>query len=239
MTPAPPPSITNTAIVKDFDLPAGSGFLGGDRNLSDNTDTCTVNIDGGTGVYLPGEFCTYTQGGWGAPPNGNNVGQLLKDNFDTVYSSQTLEVGIKGTGGFSMLFFDSDSLQSYQYITAYLPAGSPAGALTQDYFNPTTTSSGVFGGQVTALQLNVDFANAGKMPQTGSTPVGDLKICNAGTYFDGKTVSQVLASANTALGGGGAPPGFDLPTLNTYVDLLNKAFDNCNPTAWAQTNLCK
>ena len=239
MTPVLP-TITNTATVKDPNLPTASWFLGGDRNLSNNTDICTVTISDGDGGYKPGEFCTYTQGGWGAPPNGNNVGQLLKDNFDFVYPSQTLEVGISGAAGFSMLFQDSATLQSYQYITAYLPSGSTAGALEHDYVNPTDKNeSGVFGGQVTALQLNVDFAEAGKMPQTGSTHVGALKLCNTGTSFDGQTVVSVLAAANTALGGGAIPTGFTVSTLNDLVDNLNKAFDNCLPSDWAQTNLCK
>jgi uncharacterized repeat protein (TIGR01451 family) len=239
VTPAGAASITNTATVKDPNLPTASWFLGGDRNLSNNTDTCTVTI-GGTGVYVPGEFCTYTQGGWGAKPAGNNVGDLLYDNFAFVYPLHQVEVGIGGAQGYSMIFTDAIVVKDFMAMTEYLPSGGTAGALAHDYTNPTgDNESGVFGGQVTALQLNVDFAKAGKMPQTGSTPVGALKICNAGTYFDGKTVSQVLAVANTALGGGALPPGFDLPTLNTYGDLLNKAFDNCVPSDWAQTNLCR
>jgi len=198
-----------------------------------------VTISGGGNPYVPGEFCTYTQGGWGAEPHGNNVGQLLHTYFDTVYPGQVLEVGIAGAGGYSMLFQDAGTVQSYQYITAYLPGTSTPGPLTQDYINPTATSSGVFGGQVTALQLNVDFSAAGKMPQTGSTVVGALKLCNTGTSLDGQTVAQVLAAANTALGGGALPAGFDHSTLNGLVDNLNKGFDNCNPTDWAQTNLCR
>ncbi len=163
------PTITNTANVKDPNLPTASWFLGGDRDLSNNSDTCIVTISGGQGGYKPGEFCTYTQGGWGAKPSGNNVGQLLYTYFDTVYPSQVLQVGAKEPPGFAMFFEDTETLQSYQYITAYLPSGSTPDALADDYINPMDKNeSGVFGGQVTALQLNVDFSASGKMPQTGS-----------------------------------------------------------------------
>ena len=189
----------------------------------------------------PGELCTYTQGGWGAPPHGNNVGQLLYTYFDTVYPGQVLEVGIAGTAGFSMRFQDAGTVQSYQYITAYLPAGTTPGALANDYVNPTDNNeSGVFGGQITdCSKLNVDFSAASKMPQTGSAAVGALKVCNTGTSLDGQTVANVLAAANTALGGGALPAGFTYSALNDLVDSLNKAFDNCNPSDWAQQSICR
>ena len=45
------PTITNTASVKDPNLPTAPSFLGGDRDLSNNTDTCTVTITGGGDGY--------------------------------------------------------------------------------------------------------------------------------------------------------------------------------------------
>src|SRR3712207_8860774 len=42
-------------------------------------------------------ICTYTQGGWGSDPSGNNPGQRLHANFARVYPNG-LTVGVKGQG---------------------------------------------------------------------------------------------------------------------------------------------
>lgn len=175
--------------------------------------------------------CTFTQGGWGGTPNGHNPATLLEDNFATVYPSG-VEVGIPGGGGFSMIFTSSAA------IGAYLPAGGPSGVLNTDLVDPTSSSSGVFGGQVLTLQLNVDFSAAG-LPHADDQEIGDLKLCNTGTSLDGMTLSQILAVANTVLGGGSLPSGFTVSTLNDLITDLNESFDNCNPDGWAQENICR
>jgi hypothetical protein len=101
----------------------------------------------------PQIFCSYTQGGWGAKPEGNNSAQRLADNFAAAYPSG-VEVGIAGAGGFSMKFSSAPAIQ------AYLPASRQPKALTADLVNPTSSASGNFGAQVLALQLNVDFSAA-------------------------------------------------------------------------------
>ena len=67
---------------------------------------------------------------------------------------RSLEVGLVGAAGFSMVFFDAFS------VLSYLPAVGPAAALNADLVNPTSSSSGEFGGNVLALRLNVDFSDA-------------------------------------------------------------------------------
>jgi hypothetical protein len=93
------------------------------------------------------------------------------------------------------------------------------------------------GGQVLALELNVDFSAAG-ISEAG---LGGLLLQNTGNGLDGQTVSEILSEANTALGGGGLPAGFTgtLSDLNDLVDQLNQAFDDCQPDTWAQTHLVK
>lgn len=182
--------------------------------------------------FNAGDYCTYTQGGWGAPnPAGNNPAQQLVVNFGAVYPSG-VEVGIPGAGGYSMIF------NSVAAIRAYLPGGGTASALTQDYINPTrtpppnpTTPGGVFGGQVLALQLNVDFNTASKLASNLSN-FSSVKLVNTGTSLDTKTIAQILASANTALGGSSLPSGFTYSSLSDLITNLNEAFDNCNPSLW-------
>lgn len=195
---------------------------------------------------LPGDYCSYTQGGYGQvnPRTGQPSGApavLLSNNFASVYPSG-VEVGIVGAGGFSMKFTSASA------VAAYLPAGGTAAALTVDLNNPTSTSSGVFGGQVLTLQLNVDFSDAG-VTSNVSGKLGDLKFANLAATsqlnswtlnavqaaaLNGKTVRQVLVNANTTLGGGALPAYVgSISDLNQLVTWLNESFDNCVPTAGA------
>lgn len=106
--------------------------------------------------------------------------------------------------------------------------------LTQDYTNPGSTSSGVFGGQVLALRLNVDFSDRDITP---GGPLGDLVLDSTGTSLDGMTIAQILAAAERALGGGSLPSGYSISTLNELISNLNEAFDGGTPSAWAQNHL--
>lgn len=174
-----------------------------------------------------GEFKSFTQGGWGATPNGNNPAALLAANFATVYPNG-VEVGIAGAAGYSMKF------NSATAVGAYLPAGGTAKALTADLINPTTSSSGVFGGQVLALKLNVGFSAA----NVTASGYGNLKVVGTGTALDGMTVAQILAQAEIAIGGGTAV--VSISTLNEIATALNEAVDNGTVvTLWAQTHLVK
>ena len=150
--------------------------------------------------------CTVTQGGWHANPHGNNPGTLLAKDFPTVYPS-----GVTIGGKFTLTF------DSAADVRAFLPAGGTPGALTSSATDPTSSAAGVFAGQVLALKLNVDLEH-----------YGSVVISGTGTTFDGKTVANVLAAANIALGGGPLPTGFTISSLNDLVDNLNQKFDNCS-----------
>jgi hypothetical protein len=101
--------------------------------------------------------------------NGSNPGAILASNFSTVYPGGFVAVGIPGSSGYSMKF------KSAPAVNAYLPASSTPAALTADLINPTSSSSGVFGGQVLALELNVDFSTAAIngmwQPEGGEVPI--------------------------------------------------------------------
>jgi hypothetical protein len=73
---------------------------------------------------------------------------LLTKNFTTVYPG-----GVAIGGAFKLTFTNALA------ITNFLPQGSTPGALTASATNPTTSSAGVFAGQVLSLELSVDFSN--------------------------------------------------------------------------------
>ncbi|MBZ5586435.1 MAG: putative Ig domain-containing protein, partial [Acidobacteriia bacterium] len=167
---------------------------------------CTIVVSGG---IVTGQFTTYTQGGWGAPAKGKNVGALLTSKFLAVYPGASVSIG----GAYKLTF------KSALAITNFLPQGATPGQLTANATNPTASRAGVFAGQVLALQLNVDFSNTGLLP----TGLANLKVASG--PMAGQTVMQVLATANAVLGGGALPKGMTISTLNSVVDAINNNFD--------------
>jgi hypothetical protein len=91
---------------------------------------------------------------------------------------------------------------------AYLPAAGAPGALNSDLEDPTSTSSGTFGGDVAALKLNIDLSDAGFLPGPNGVHFGDLVLKGFGrtktgpSPLNGLTVRQFSAVVNTILGGG-------------------------------------
>lgn len=164
----------------------------------------------------PIAFVTYTQGGWGAPPNGHNPGMLLQNNFATVYGSTGVTIGLPGVSGKYYLRFTSSTA-----IRNFLPTGGAPKALKASATNPTTSAAGVFAGQVLAVKLSVGFSAAG----ITAPGLGSLKVA-AGHPLAGQTVNQVLALAEQALGGGGLASGVSFSALNDVMTRINENFDN-------------
>jgi hypothetical protein len=162
-----------------------------------------------TGTGSCPTFRTQTQGGWGAKPSGNNPGALLANNFSAVYPA-----GVQIGGAKTLRFTSAAAVQ------AFLPQGGTPAALTASAVNPTTSAAGVFAGQVLALQLSVDFSNAA-ITRYG---LGALKVQSG--KLVGYTVAQVLALANSVLGGGAVPAGLTISDINNIVDTINNNFDD-------------
>ena len=98
-------------------------------------------------------------------------------------------------------------------------------------------ATGILGGQVLALRIHVDLSAEGVL---AGDPIGGLTLCHfSNPNRNGLTVNEVLAGANTALGGGPLPlrPA-SYSELNQLVSNLNQAFDNCTPTVFSHLHLC-
>lgn len=230
-------AITNCAhLTSPGTTVTSGGFtfeLGDGLNLQ---DCSTVNIDGtptctpgtaGCG-WQPGDLVTFDQVQWGT--SGTTAGNLMSASFGAIYLSSggVLEVGIPGTGGQSIRFTSGAA------VINYLPSSGPAQTLTNDVSNPTATSSGVFGGEVTALAVNVDFSAGGVLGGSVTTDFGDLSICGA-SGLSNMTVSSFLALAENTLGG--ANTGFTPAQLLSLVQQLNAAFQDGTPSTFAQDHL--
>ncbi len=187
----------------------GGATGGGGSNWTGSwsgTKSVTINCNCTT-------LTTVTQGGWGAPPHGGNPGMLLQTYFNSVYPN-----GVK-IGGNNTLTFTSAGA-----VRGFLPQGGTPGVLNASATNPTSSSAGVFAGQVLALQLNVDFSSIG----VTTMGLGGVKLTSG--PLSGYTVAQVLALANQVIGGNTAalPAGMGVSDLNNVVDGINNMFD-ANP----------
>ncbi len=157
-------------------------------------------------------YTTYTQGGWGSCPSGNNPGKLLADNFKRIYGCGGVIIG-----NCRVLKFTNSCA-----VKNFLPQGGTPGTLCKSYINPTRkTSAGVFAGQVLALRLNIDFSDAG----ITCRGLGDLKVKSG--KLAGWTVDQVMCLANKVLGGNkcALPCGVSISDLNSIVTSINENFD--------------
>ncbi|XWV25567.1 Ig family protein [Tupanvirus deep ocean] len=211
------------------------------------SDAVDVSGFGGIGDPEIGEYCTYTQGGWGSTPNGTNPGTILRNNFATVYPSGTF---------IGLLSSKYIKFSSAEQVRIFLPQGGTAGFLTKSFdtiVNGMTTSAGVLAGQTLALQLNVDFGDAGiigndfPLPTFGDLFLTNLEFSELGlgySQFNGINVRTVLAITNEYLGKGISPTavnrGINIPNasyLNNLVTLLNESFVDCNMSLFAAEHL--
>lgn len=183
-------------------------------------------------TWSNGDVITFTQDDWGT--SSSTAGLLLAANFGTVYTTGAVEVGIPGSGGLSMIFDGSTAIYDY------LPATGAAQPLTADLFDPTSSPSGVFGGYVLALQLDVDFSDKGLLLGTSGIPFGNLILANQTGEFanlNGLTIRQVLGIANTCLGGGACAFSNSLGDFADFTDALTLSFATGVPSAFAQADL--
>lgn len=183
-------------------------------DVAGNQSSCTTTftVVQATTTNNSCTYTTFTQGGWGAKPTGNNPGKLLADNFCKVYPTRSVNIG----GCYSLTFTSAAAIE------AFLPQSGTACALKRSYTNPGCVSLGVLSGQIVALELNVRFSGAGVTPKG----LGDLKV-KSGAFANYK-VSDVLTLAKKVLGGQASalPCGVSISTLNAAVTAINENYDN-------------
>lgn len=171
--------------------------------------TCTSSCS--TTIVGRQDFRTFTQGGWGSKPNGGNPGALLKANFCKVYPIGYVSIG----GAYRLKFTGAWAIQNF------LPQGGKAAVLKCSATNPSSSTAGVFAGQVLALKLNVDFSNAG----VTCPGLGNVRLTSG--PLSGRTIAQVLDLAQRVLGGEtwALPWGMTISQLNDVVDGINNRYD--------------
>jgi hypothetical protein len=189
-------------------------------------------------AFSHGDFTTHIQADWGAVPDGTNAASLLQNPhpFAVVYPTGLI-VGIVGVPGAFWIV-----LTSGPATLTFLPrAGSPE-ALTSSYVDPIFTNSGLFGGELAGLHLNIDFSDAGILPGNLGIPFGDLVLANLidPPGLNGMSVRDFTALADGAIAG--ALTAYSAADLTILAAQLNESFWDSEfgpqgPSAWAQEHL--
>jgi hypothetical protein len=231
-------TITNCAHLKSDSTTVNVGGFDFPNVAAIDLQTCDTQTIEAPRVCTPGrpgcgwvnaDLITYPQLGWDI---GGNGASILGAHYGAVYLSTfgILEVGLPDVAGFSMQF------SGFAEVQDFLPQGDPDAPLNADLLNPAKSASGTFGGEVVALKLNVDFADAGYTTGTAGTQFGDLTVCGTTTGLDGSSVRTVLGIANTLLGGGSSNVT-SIAEVSPLVAQLNIAFDSGHVSTFAQDHL--
>lgn len=201
--------------------------------------------------------CTYTQGGY---QGGQGVPSgIFDNNFITVFAPNGLTIGINdGTGPKHHALWNATPT-GRTALKTFLAGGGPSTALTATTVNASSVTGGALSKQTATLTLNIGFGIVGPPPVVDASGFGGLKLCNLvngsmigsftlsaaqATALNGKTVADVLADANIALGQGITPPYVNATSgrfgeLNQIVTKLNESYDNCNASTFAVQYLCE
>lgn len=202
-----------TVSSTDFIL---NNLCTGDVVMSTVTDKngCSVTISEST-ISCKQTTCdplkTFTQGGWGAAPNGNNPGVYLHANFAAAFPD-----------GISIGCDNKILFTSAQAITDWLPSGSTPAALPAGTMVDPTAYDNVLAAQLLAAELNVGFDAYDPAFGGGSQALSDMYILS-GT-FAGMKVNEIISAANDVIGG--CSTAYSFPDLNAALTQLNENYDN-------------
>ena len=181
----------------------------------DSSKDCWYKVDLVVSCEEDCEFRTQTQGGWGAPPNGNNPAKYLQNNFVSCFPNG---VTIGCAGGNTLTLTTSTAVKNF------LPAGGTPSQLTADLVNPTSSPAGVLAGQLVAATINVTLDACIPSFSPATSWLGDATYI--GGDFDGMSVASVIAMANDFIGGCGG--SYSASQFNSALTTLNENYNGGN-----------
>ncbi len=156
---------------------------------------------------------TVTQGGWGAPANGNNWGVYRDANFATVFTAPDyLKIGAG-----SKVFTFTTALA----VKNFLAKGGTPSVLPGSATNPANNKN-TLANNLVALALSMKFDEADSNFSSSNTVLKDM-IITSGPMM-GSTVQQAWDLANKIIGG--ISTQYSPSEINTVIDNINRNFDN-------------
>ena len=134
-----------------LDGPTATGLIPGVYTyyVEDVVKKCPFNSEFTLGCEPARVSCNFrsqTQGGWGAPPNGNNPATYLQNHFAGCFPNG-ITIGCATN--------NTLTLTTSVAVKNFLPSGSTASQLPSDKVNPGTTYNNVLAGQLVAAVINV------------------------------------------------------------------------------------
>lgn len=148
------------------------------------SDTCSVTIPNSP----CSGFTTYTMGGYGAQPSGQNPAMYVKNNFNTVFPNG-LTIGCNNTL----------QLTNSQAVLKFLPSsGTPSVLPSGQLVNPTGYKNTLAGQLVTTI-ISVGFDSSNAAFSSASGSLGSLVLSTG--ILRGRTVREVIDIANKHIGG--------------------------------------
>jgi hypothetical protein len=184
-------------------------------------DSSSVNVFTVSDRPATTAYCSYSRNEFLHNGAGN---PLLVSNFSSVFVTATYGPNTRS----GLLVGDASSLHAgwnnETTFEGWLNGGGAEGALTATTFNASSTSGGKLPKDVAALVLNVKMSGI-------ANSIGNLVYHLPGDFFDGKTVSQILATAQSVVAGGALPAGYSYNGLDGLIDHLNQSWNKCKPNA--------
>jgi hypothetical protein len=184
-------------------------------------------------------FCTYAPASFSPGGSGSTN---FDDNFEIVFASG-LEIGVFNTGNGSLppngLQWTGDAAGKAALGAFLSGPAAPSGPLSADGVNETgTNGGGSLAIQTAGLTVNLAFNAAGLLGGT-NTNLGSLVYLKMDIFdsLSGLTITQILGAANQALAGNGLPAGYTYDSLATFIEFLNKSFENCTMSFTASHRL--
>jgi uncharacterized repeat protein (TIGR01451 family) len=211
----------------------GDGYL--DNTATGNSDLYGPVTDSERVPLVYQNYTTFTLGGWGSTPQGNNPGTYLQANFSKAFPGGLVVPRKDGAGADIVL---SSPKEVREFLRAVKKDPFSNGQASK--YVPSTLEK-----QFVALSLNVGFdawdVNFGK----NSGTLGNLKIhdlTGSLSVVNGLSISQVVDQVRAYLNGGtyGAVNytlGLSAGDLTMLLGYLNEAFDNGKASDWAKMHL--
>jgi uncharacterized repeat protein (TIGR01451 family) len=196
--------------------------------------------------------CTYTQGRYGGrgKPGTETLYYCFQEGKPAGYD--VLLLGLNGPTVYSYLWeLTGNCVNVGNPINLCIDEGILAlqdaigGGGVSGWFDKDAVNAGDMGkggglaSQTAALTLNVVLSGTTCSGYPYPAGLGNLTYCNPGDSLNGKTIAEILAIANVALGSGVLPSGYTFSSLNDLITNFNEAFDDCGPpTSWAEQHIC-
>jgi len=166
------------------------------------------------------ESCNYrteTDRTWNQACGNSNGGCFLNSYFATVFPN-----GASVGNGYTLQITSADN------VRAFFPQRGSPGPLSQNYTNPSNTTSGSLGSHLMALKMNIGYGKTGGF-STCVKGLDSVYLCDSRSNtscpgFYGSTIGSVFTTAASILGNTLTTSSSDLATMTACISWINTLY---------------